>query len=98
MNDLPVARHEHLGYLRWEIAVYPTGDRWHKWNAKICDVGRVVSSPLAHPPPATGMFSDYLYGDPFGARTAAGALRKAMREVRRCDAIREKTEALWAAL
>jgi hypothetical protein len=79
-----VIKHAFSGQREWEISVYATGNRWKKWNAKIRQ--------------EDGFHSDYMFGDPFGARTSEGALKKAMREVRRCDDILARDDALAAAL
>lgn len=98
MSEVVVIRHTYAGYLKWEIVVYSTGNRWHKWNARVQEVERVVASPLKHPRPLRSGPNAYRDGDPFGARTAEGALKKALREVKSCDALRERTEALRAAI
>lgn len=87
-------RHLYRGYIEYEIAVFPVkGRRWHKWEARWREkdfTERTV--PRTRPP------NLFWGGDFFAARTERGAYNKALRQIKREDARREREDALWATL
>ena len=95
-----VRKHRYFGHMEYEISVYETGHHWNKWNARYREVGvgTRIDVPGVHFPPPAVFYSEYRYGDPFGARTPEGALKKALRSIRKADERRARDDALVMAL